>query len=104
MKQWVIDRYNKGQDKYEILNYNSIFDTITIETLGTAFYEDCNISLYNFLFNPEFGFAKAFWGEDTVWETNGYTQWNYGKKQYQYHLQQMAISDDPEKYLEQFKD
>ena len=41
-------------------------------------------------------FAKAFWGERLIESSIS------GNEGWQYHLQQMVISKDPIKYLEQF--
>lgn len=56
-------------------------------------------------------FAKALWGEETLYITkhkfvkpNGelsVPDETYPIKMWQYHLQQMVISDDPSKYLEE---
>jgi hypothetical protein len=92
MDQWIIDRYNKGQDKYFLKR-----------------------DIFNFLFNPKWGFAKAFWSDKEVTKCCGEeydpdracfacgnpSDWIH---LYEYHLQQMVISKDPIKYLEQFKE
>lgn len=75
---------------------------------------------FEIIYSHDFG--KAFWGEEfTKKEKNGYTflvlayypgddmlelsdpgcVWFRGKR-WQYHLQQMVISEDPIKYLEAF--
>ena len=113
MKQWIIDRYNKEQDKYGanelLIDQIDIYYKNTMPEIPIA-----TISLYDFLFNPKWGFAKAFWGE---WECQiqkplgiipvpftSATQQGSGLTIDKYHLQRMAISDDPIKYLDQFKD
>lgn len=60
----------------------------------------------------EHQFAKAFWGKDFCGQTCLYDCWHLKDKipiwdghyqeRWQYHLQQMVISEDPIKYLEQF--
>ena len=106
MKQWIIDRYNKGQDKHEV------FLKMFTDEEGEKFYElaygeefiDCTlINLYDFLFNPEWGFAKAFWRRK---KKNLYTKFadKLDGPSWQHHLQQMAIAPDPLEYLEQFKE
>ena len=47
------------------------------------------------------GFAKAFWGEEFSKEEWEEYPENV-KVPWQYHLQQMVISEDPIKYLEQY--
>lgn len=82
MKQWIIKRYNKGQDKWRASDWQN----------GVMLYK-CNISyhstwvvLYDFLFNPKWGFAKAFVRPPFVENL----------------LMSMVISPDPLEYLEQF--
>jgi len=103
MKQWIIDRYNKGQDKYwypHKENAKNWYSNLLKKTIPS------DTNLYDFLFNPKWGFAKAFWGENSTQnmlckECYAPTKWI---NKYQYHLQQMAISKDPLEYLEQFKE
>src|SRR4051794_40144609 len=48
-------------------------------------------------------FAKAFWGdEEAKIEHQGWVQEYTGKPAWQYHLQQMVISENPLKYLGQY--
>jgi hypothetical protein len=78
------------------------------------------ISLYDFLFNPKWGFALAFWGEEKWKCPESCIKRNGGggighcgdagilacegiEYEWQYHLQQMAIADDPIKYIEENK-
>jgi hypothetical protein len=114
MKQWIIDRYNKGQDKYFLKNIDySGFDIVVRDKQNI--YNFANLEIYNFLFNPKWGFAKAFWGDKEVTACCGEEYdpdkiccscWNYANwlNKHEYYLQQMAISKDPLEYLEQFKD
>lgn len=124
MQDWIIKRYNEGQDKYKITTIKEIWDTyrLTIEEKA------CNttlkgIYLYNFLFNPKWLFAKAFWGEERVCLYCGHkfnmdyvcctqyeahcpvgTDYPASIKKYKYHLSQMVLYPDPLKYLEQFRE
>ena len=58
----------------------------------------------------DIGFAKAFWGEELVSEVgtlcmNGnMASYEIELKEWQYHLQQMVVSDDPIAYLADFLD
>ena len=62
MKQWMIDRYNKGQDKY-IFGVTDDGRYSYIEKSKPS--ASClSISLYDFLFNLKWEFAKAFFGEE----------------------------------------
>lgn len=60
--------------------------------------------LYARLFIFSHDFAKAFWGEKKYKEFNPayciYRETNL--KMWQYHLQQMVLTDEPLKYLEKF--
>ena len=163
MKQWIMQRYNKGQDYWKIrpikpekddtidgfydLKINE-YNDITLIKVSSLYYEmfyihhaepdggnleGHRISLYDFLFNPNWGFAKAFFKTikhyscaddfpnlcecegvngrgDCVWIEDGKNYKDCPQYQvewiedYEYHLQQMAISDNPLEYLEQFKD
>ena len=97
MKQWIIDRYNKKQRKYEIddVVYSNEVDEWVIYFKGEDF--SCPV-LYDFLFNPKWGFAKAFWeGYSETWDGHQIEAWVK-------HLQQMAISEDPLEYLERFRE
>ena len=67
---------------------------------GGGWMENC----YSIIF--DINFAKAFWGEENLFS---YTI-PYGKYEgdtevmqaYEYHLQQMVLSEDPIKYLEKY--
>jgi hypothetical protein len=107
VKQWIIDRYNEGQDKWKIKAIEEKGENNGV-VIGKDIAASCyNIPYYDFLFNPKWGFAKAFWGKyHTIHCQDNYMcrtnqKWIEG---YEYQLQQMAISKDPLKYLEQFKD
>jgi hypothetical protein len=107
MKDWIIQRYNKNHDYFNAYNYYKN-KGIYIE-IGVHIDDVKIISLYDFLFNQKWGFAKTFWGEEKCDCSSMALQLNQGckgtncKKGWKYHLQQMVISDDPIKYLEQFK-
>ena len=105
MKQWIIDRYNKGQDKYKFENRNDCYYAISVAHRD----EWTSIHLYDFLFNPKWGFAKAFWGDDWLKNTGLFYYKDDFEEEYEmpgdkYHLQQLAIAPDPLEYLEQFSD
>lgn len=71
-------------------------------------------SFYDLIFSHDF--AKAFWGEAEVCESDGvlindrgchcaiYQEWGrcFTELAWQYHLQQMVLEEDPISYLEQF--
>lgn len=96
MQQWIIDRYNKGQKEYG-KQINDVHDCY-------VYFNHGNTTLYNFLFNPKYGFAKAFWGHELL--DPGYAHFKEDQCKYIWHycIQEMAISEDPLKYLEQFKE
>lgn len=101
MNQKIIDRYNKGQDKYEYRDYLS---SLIVKSTGLT--EKTYISIYDFLFNPKWGFAKAFFGKEL-----NHRKYDITKEPYfhhsgylsedEYHLQQMAIAPDVLEYLEE---
>ena len=93
MKQWIIDRYNKNQKKYKAEPNKHIRDLIYIITT------DQYIVLYDFLFNPKYGFAEAFWGDKKI----PMLLTKQLVSSCKYHKAEMAISKDVLKYLEQFK-
>ena len=56
-------------------------------------------------------FAKAFWGEESIYNEEGIPKSGYwddcvtnNDLVWQFHLQQMVLEEDPIKYLEQFLD
>ena len=94
MKQWIIDRYHKGGGWKSIylkdgaINCHGDIDQLAFE-----------ISLYDFLFNPKWGFAKAFWGEKPALSfIKGIDYF------YQANLMEMSIHPKPLEYLESFKE
>jgi len=116
VNQWLINRYIKGQNKYKKVVFDKKCDSVFKGFIKIYMSDNSvfHVSLYDFLFNPEWGFAKAFWGDKYCIETKTGRPLPYpaelatdsfsDMKMYQYHLQQMVISKDPLKYLEQFKD
>jgi len=74
---------------------------------------DCTVEnreYYKIIFDPEF--AKAFWGNESVWNDNGEPS-AYPSREgqnlkciynWQYQLQQMVLEKEPLKYLELFLD
>ena len=118
MEKWKMERYNKGQTVYgkqikEVLN-------------SYVYFNHGYTLLYDFFFNPEYGFAKAFWPgkvcsvcgnslEKDDWEylssletscwyhKRDWTNFELISAEY-YHLQQMSIVLDINKYLDQFKE
>lgn len=118
MKQWIIDRYNKGQDKYTA-EFQSPFNNVLImhPLKGRKSYRNNyrNISQWDFLFNFAWGFAKAFWGSVLIIMDSGKeviqnpdipksAKDMFCTERWKAHLCRMAISPDPLEYLEQFKD
>ena len=124
MKQWIIERYNKGQDKYFAVN--SVYDQLSyserekiLEKRKVIDLNRASCALYDFLFNPKWEFSKAFWGEGEMITDQDTREKMYqieddkyrglqnyicvNKPAYKYRLQEMAISLNPLKYLEQFK-
>lgn len=63
MKQWIIDRYNKGQERKQVQGVvqNEQHSRISIIISNKDNPHSYEIGLYDFLFDPEVGFAKAFW-------------------------------------------
>jgi hypothetical protein len=59
MEQWIIDRYNKKNKYFNM--YAIAIDGMYCIRSRMKFHR---VNKYNFLFNPKWGFAKAFWGED----------------------------------------
>ena len=65
-----------------------------------------NGAYYSIIFSHDF--AKAFWGEETekqekikkMIEEGQFI--SYDRNDYQYHLQQLVIQEEPLKYLEKF--
>jgi hypothetical protein len=122
IEQWIIDKYNQGQDRYE-LKYNKESLEYELYVKNGTIIENFGINdsfLYYFLYNSKWEFAKAFWGDDNcMWhipdifkDTSSWVEYQRdelertGKcyiKQYEYHLQQMIISDDPIEYLKKCK-
>ena len=58
-------------------------------------WDKYTLNIFQIIFSH--GFAKAFWGEGLVENANLIMQY-----QWQYHLQQMVISEEPLKYIEKF--
>jgi hypothetical protein len=118
MKQWIIDRYNKGQDKYFLYYDNEYFIKYLHEPEKSRWDEAVLCCVEYILYSKDIGFAKAFWGDEVLnceWcEKNG--TGNFGHCSagimicnvvcyvYKYRLLYMAIAPDPLEYLEQFKD
>ena len=97
MDQWVIDRYNKGQDRYCARTINH-----EIEIDDSHFpASPIRRSKWDFLYNPKWGFAEAFWGNELIKVRKFAPAY---KPACFYYLTKMVISDDPLKYLEQFKE
>lgn len=68
---------------------------------------DSEALAFNMIFSHDF--AKAFWGEDLIltgeWYVDDFTPEIRGKRampKWQYHLQQMVISENPISYLKKF--
>ena len=102
---------------WDISSENGLFEMIPFGTDDPKLIAEANKnSSYNIIFSHDF--AKAFWGErkevsydeDIPLSPTEFTEGcELGKKsvldnKWQYHLQQMVISDDPIKYLEEFLD
>lgn len=131
MNQHMIDRYNKGQDEFNVRINSDRIKTSGIYIIDEFFlvnkklHESFIITLYDFLFNPKWGFAKAFWGKTTQWMkvvdgepidvvgekeaeeiNNDDEYWTQAKPTngWQLSLQQMVIHPNPLQYLEQFKE
>jgi hypothetical protein len=105
MKQWIIDRYNQGQFEWEVGNGVSCVnfeDNIMMHTTDKRILKCIHITLYDFLFNPKWGFTKAFWGDENIILRG--RDGNFYTSRSEYFTSQMVISEDPLEYLEQFKD
>lgn len=119
MSQWIIDRYNKGQEIYIVFSelHKTLEQALANENVISIGFKNyrkngkdiVRISLFDYLFNPKWGFAIAFWGEKETYdeyhpeddETVTYIQAFH--EGWEHHIQQMVISKHPLKYLEQFK-
>jgi hypothetical protein len=104
--QKIIDKYNEGQ---EVFNAIKVYDFIRIEIKHARW----DINIYEFLVSPEYGFAKVVWGKELVCpecgspycESRGHAvKWinvlHDWPISWQYHLQQMVISEDWIEYIE----
>lgn len=91
LRQALKKAADKGWDLFE-------YDDFAIAKASILFSNKHSAELcdpYSVIFNHEF--ARAFWNWD---ETDQYSKlygWNW-----QYHLQQMVLEEDPIKYLEKF--
>ena len=126
MKQWIIDRYNEGQNKYGIQEFviqrlndaNVCIVRVLMCSNGGSGSDnlDFRIDLYDFLFNPKWGFSKAFWGEGLgILDKNLFihqkstqglskkTIKTFIRPHWYFRIKQMVVLDDPLKYLESFK-
>ena len=105
MKQWIIDRYNKGQDEYEASNG---IDELLVG--NTCSQDRHKTELYDFLYNPKWGFAKAFWGDRQVkvdsvhFDDDDECSTDIHENLWKVKIQQMATAPDPLQYLEKFKE
>jgi len=115
MKQWILDKYNGGQSEFEVVHTSkSLYDLKHLYTSIDGVERYSSIKLYDFIYNPKYGFAKAIWGEDMVCSDTGNSGCdecdckNYDKcvgeiSKYWYFLKQIVLFEDPEKYLEMIK-
>ena len=107
MEQFIIDRYNKGQQEYKAKFYPaSLKIKIRGQNFNMVFFIDT--SIYDFLFNPRWKFAKTVFGEKETYDEyhpeDDETVTYINKYGWQHYIQQMAIAPDVLKYLEQFKE
>lgn len=102
MDKWIIERYNQGQSKYTgSIIPSDYFDQVGIFVScieGTL--KGHGVPIYDFLFNPKYEFAKAFWGDEGEILDGGYTNVGW----WQYHLMLLAITEDKLEYLRSFKE
>jgi len=63
MKQLIIDRYNKGQGKFILINYRNGYIKIVTDDSKHHY----TISLYDFLFNSKWGWLDTFL-KDKEWK------------------------------------
>lgn len=115
MEQFIIDRYHEGQDEYKITDFAIDIDTgINYIVMGQFPLPRCNINLYEFLFNPKWGFAKAF--SKTIYDNhqchildgghNLEDEYSYDAIEFDLErmlLEEMATSKDHLKYLKLYK-
>jgi len=117
--QKIIDKYNEGQDELEVvLIYIGDSKGYLLIRDKKQDKKGFDITICDFLTNPEYGFAKAYWGDDEVCQYCGHnpgdkdrfavcnnciqeldTEFDL-KLSWQYHLQQMVISENWIKYIE----
>lgn len=81
--------------KWEVMQPYS--DAMIIYTTGGVGCIDIHINTEHVIFNHEF--AKALWGEGYYENKSPNYLLRDGRKIWQYHLQQMVISDNPLEYL-----
>ncbi len=110
LPQFVIDRYNSGQDKWQLINdvvSNVVKLIIVPKDAPEILWHKQPFILYDFLFNPKWGFAKAFCHYIKSWEIDligQYPPWTHIFVIENDFKRRMAIAPDVIKYLEQFND
>lgn len=118
IEPWIINRYQEGQDSFlinEIGEYNPRVDghpRIYVEVYFVNGAGYLKLTLHEFLFNPQWKFAIAFWGtEGTCSQCGSNRPCLCGSKlvpvpiisKYEYYIQRLAVFSDPITYLQRFK-
>lgn len=78
------------------LDYSKVHDTTWIVYGNSHTLLDGSVPT-EVLYHPSHSFAKAFFGDEPYYRFDGDSLDT--PRQWQYHLQQMVVSDDPIKYL-----
>ena len=89
--QRIIDKYNDKHGKYCLQN-----DRNKLWVYKYPYRDGCEtiVELNDLLFDLKYEFAKTVWGSKA-------TNTESGLYDYERHLQQLAITDDKTKYLEE---
>ena len=108
MKDWIIQRYNNGQNKY-LIKMQVCDILIKRKADKNDNYDSMLCCEYDFLFNQKWGFAKAFFGtKEKFYSYDGIHITGERLEEWQRELRcvltEIINNRDPLEYLEQFKD
>lgn len=106
--QKAIDKAVKNGWKPKSIGNYDVWDSDTAEDIAKNTDAIESYSAFDVIYSHDF--AKHFFGEEDVWSNRNYEKKPYvGSKglflapvAWQYHLQQMVVSDEPIKYLESY--
>jgi len=104
---WNIVDYTSSKDKWKIFNRDYRIEEDGIYSKGPYACMECfkpDMSIPEIIFNHDF--AKALWGDIKTWRSWQGTAFEHMADfvqieltDWQFHLQQMVIADEPIKYL-----